>query len=108
MGCCVGRKNDALINKNIVVNIEQNENNDLTTSSNELSKDKDKTSKKSDSLKKSKFIQKNDEENKSPITIRVKNIKNIEDISAEKVRKTYKNLKLFTMDEVKNSHKFFS
>ena len=108
MGCCVGIKNDALINKNIVVNIEQNENNDLTTSSNELSKDKDKTSKKSDSLKKSKFIQKNDEENKSPITIRVKNIKNIEDISAEKVRKTYKNLKLFTIDEVKNSHKFFS
>ena len=46
--------------------------------------------------------------NKSPITIRVKNIKNIEDISAEKVRKTYKNLKLFTIDEVKNSHKFFS
>ena len=36
MGCCVGIKNDALINKNIVVNIEQNENNDLTTSSNEL------------------------------------------------------------------------
>ena len=61
MGCCVVIKNDALINKNIVVNIEQNENNDLTTSSNELSKDKDKTSKKSDSLKKSKFIPKNDE-----------------------------------------------
>ena len=108
MGCCVGIRHNFPVDKNIFVNIEQSEKNDLTTSSNELFKDKDKTLKKSDSLKQSKFIEKNDEENKTPITTQVKNTKNIEDSNAEKARTTYKNLKLFTFDEVKYSHKFFN
>ena len=108
MGCCVGMSQNALINENLVVDIEQNEKNDITTSSNELLKEKDKNSKKSDSFKQSKFIQKDFEENKTPYLIKSKNIKNIEDINAEKVRNTYKNLKLFTINEVKNSHKFFN
>ena len=108
MGCCVGKRQNALINENLLVDIEQNEKNDITTSSNELLKEKDKNSKKSDSFKQSKFIQKDFEENKTPYLIKSKNIKNIEDINAEKVRNTYKNLKLFTINEVKNSHKFFN
>ena len=58
MGCCVGMRQNALINENLMVDIEQNEKNDITTSSNELLKEKDKNSKKSDSFKHSKFIQK--------------------------------------------------
>ena len=50
MGCCVGMRQNALINENLVVDIEQNEKNDITTSSNELLKEKDKNSKKSDSF----------------------------------------------------------
>ena len=103
MGCCVGMRQNALINENLVVDKEQNEKNDITTSSNEFLKEKDKNSKKSDSFKQSNF-----EENKTPYLIKSKNIKNIEDINAEKVRNTYKNLKLFTINEVKNSHKFFN
>ena len=108
MGCCVGIRHNAPVDKNLVLNIQQSEKNDLTTSSNELFKDKDKNSKKSDSFKHSKFIQKDLEENKTPYLIKSKNLKNISDINAEKVRNTYKNLKLFTINEVKNSHKFFN
>ena len=69
MVCCISIKFNALINENIVAKIEAKQKDDLKTNLNVISKGKDKTSKKNGSIKRSKFIKENVEQNKTPISI---------------------------------------
>ena len=107
MGCCAGLRHDILLDKDIIVNIDPNEKRDLIEGSIELSKDKDKISKKSDSIKQGKNSSKTIETNNTDDISQLKSPKKFKNICYKKIKFTAKNLKQITICELENIHKFF-
>ena len=105
MGCCVGLRNTILIDKEIIEDLDQNEKRAFIVSSCKDNTNEEESKIKTKGVKQekssSKTVETNNEENLN------NNNKKSFNPSNKRINDPSKNLKLITVSEVKNIHKFF-
>ena len=106
MGCCIGLRNDSLLNKDIIIEINENERREIIVKSSKSSFDTENNCNKFNKLKsaistkiaKTSFV----DNAKSP-----KKPEKILGIYNKRIKETAKILQLIAKSEVKNIHKYF-
>ena len=107
MGCCTGLKKEILLNKNSLIDLEENDIRENNPKICKNLKSKEEISDKSDALKNIKTSSKDLEINKDIIISNPKKYERSLSPKDKRIKNTAKKLKLITDIEVKNLHKFF-
>ena len=107
MGCCVVIKKDKFIGRDVIIELEENEKNDLIIYSDELYRDNVEISNKVNNINHGEITPKPIEENNIVNTKEVNREKLISNNSDKRIKHTVRNLREITFSEVKNIHKFF-
>ena len=99
MGCCVGLKNDIFNDKEIIINLGPKEIENFLGTKEDFFKDNSKSNNRKTS---SQSVETNAESPK-----KVKKRKKSQNYHNQRIKDITKNLKLFTISEIKNMSKFF-
>ena len=99
MGCCAGLKNDIFPDKEIIINLGPKEIENFLGTKSDFFKDNSKSNNRKTS---SQSVETNAESPK-----KVKKRKKSENYHNQRIKDITKNLKLFTISEIKNMQKFF-
>ena len=107
MGCCVVIRQDKLVDKDIIINLEENEKDDLIIFSDDLFQDNIEISNKTNIKKQGKISSNTIEANIFSNSNKQKNDKKIYNNCNQRIKSASKNLKKISISEVENIHKFF-
>ena len=107
MGCCTGLKKEILLNKNSLIDLEENDIRENNPKICKNLKNKEEISDKSDALKNIKTSSKDLEINKDIIISNPKKYERSLSPKDKRIKNTAKKLKLITDIEIKNLQKFF-
>ena len=107
MGCCVVIRQDKLVDKDIIINLEENEKDDLIIFSDDLFQDNIEISNKTNNKKQRKISSNTIEANIFSNSNKQKNDKKIYNNCNQRIKSASKNLKKISISEVENIHNFF-
>ena len=107
MGCCVGLRNSILIDKEIIEDLDPNEKRAFIVSSCKDNTNEEESKIKTKGVKQEKSSSKTVETNNEENLNNNNNNKKSFNPSNKRIKDASKNLKLITVSEVKNIHKFF-